>query len=466
MLVRRVPAAAVLALILASGCGEREEAHDGHEHAGAGAPSEPPGHDKEAGAHAGHDHEGHEDQPAHQDHDHEGHTHDAPGASDPHDHDEESSHTDEVTLSAEALGRYGVRVEQAERRPLVRTFVAPARVSFNTNAMAHVGSALRGRVAEIAVNPGDVVRRGDTLLVIDSPELGEAQADFVQKGAEARASEPAVELARVAWERAKGLYEQSQGISLAEVQRREGEYRSAQAAQKAAAAGVLSAENRLHLLGMSQDAVEALAASGEITPRSIIRAPLDGSVLEREVTLGELVGPEREALLVLADTSVLWVLADVPEARLLEVAIGSPARVTLGAGAGAHRGEFEGTVEYIAPLVDAATRTAQVRVGVPSGALPLRAGMFAQVEITVSGGEEAVVAVPEEAVQTVEGGPAVFVPVEGEPNTFARRGVRIGRSVGGLVPVLSGLEVGESFVASGSFILKAELGKSSAGHQH
>ena len=76
------------------------------------------------------------------------------------------------------------------------------------------------------------------------------------------------------------------------------------------------------------------------------------------------------------------------------------------------------------------------------------------------------VAVPDEAIQTVEGGPAVFVPVPNEPNTFAKRAITLGKPVGGLVPVTSGLVEGEQFVIAGTFILKAELGKGSAAHEH
>ena len=96
--------------------------------------------------------------------------------------------------------------------------------------------------------------------------------------------------------------------------------------------------------------------------------------------------------------------------------------------------------------------------------------MFVQVEVvgqTPGGSDpEAMVAVPEGAVQTVEGGAAVFVPVQGEANTFAKRAVTIGPVTGGLVPIYAGLVEGESFVSAGSFILKAELGKGGAGHGH
>lgn len=93
--------------------------------------------------------------------------------------------------------------------------------------------------------------------------------------------------------------------------------------------------------------------------------------------------------------------------------------------------------------------------------------MFVETEIELSSASDTpVVAVPESAVQTVDGGPVIFVPVMGEHNTFAPRAVTLGGPIGGMVPVLSGLAEGERFVAAGSFILKAELGKSGAAHQH
>jgi cobalt-zinc-cadmium efflux system membrane fusion protein len=132
--------------------------------------------------------------------------------------------------------------------------------------------------------------------------------------------------------------------------------------------------------------------------------------------------------------------------------------------------KYEGAVAFVSPLVDPTTRTAQVRIEIPSAALgngTVKPGMFGQVEIVAAGEEPAPrIAVPQESVQTVEGGPAVFVPIANEPNTFQRRSLRVGPVVGGLVPVLSGLVEGEKFVEAGSFILKAELGKGSAAHQH
>jgi cobalt-zinc-cadmium efflux system membrane fusion protein len=406
----------------------------------------------------------------------DGHDHGTPAAKDQHvegdghDHGAGEEHTDEVKLTGEAVDRYGVKVGEAQMWVLKPTFVAPARVGFNTEAMAHVGSPLRGRAVEIKVRLGDHVKKDDPLVVVESPELGQAQADYLLKRTAAQSAAPQVDLAKAAWDRAKGLLEQSQGISLTEVQKREAEYKAAVAGLKSAEATAVAAENGLHLLGMDQKAVEDLLSTGEIAPRYTIRAAIGGQVVQREVTLGELVNPERESLMVLADTSTLWVLADVPEARLQSIALGAKAWVVVGSGT---NNKYEGTVAFIAPLVDPTTRTAQVRIEVPSTALgngAVRPGMFAQVEIVAADPDGAdpvpQVAVPQEAVQTVEGGPAIFVPVAGEPNTFQKRALTVGPVVGGLVPVLAGLVEGEKFVQAGSFILKAELGKGSAAHEH
>lgn len=394
-----------------------------------------------------------------------------------HDHGEgEEEHADEVKLAADAIDLYGVKVEAAQLWVLQPTVVTPARVAFNTEAMAHVGSPLRGRAVEVKVRLGDRVNVGQEVVIIESPELGEAQADYLQKKTAVLTAGPAVDLSKIAWERAKGLYEQSQGISLTEVQRREAEHKAAIANVKAAEAAAMASENRLHLLGMTQDEVAALASTGEIAPRHAIKAAIEGQVVQREVTLGELVGPDREALMILADTRLLWVLADVPEAKLAGIAVGARAWITIGSTTGssdaAAAPKFEGTVSFIAPLVDPTTRTAQVRIDVPASldqGPTLKPGMFAQAEIVASvGGTDPAptIAVPDEAIQTVEGGPAIFVPVANEPNTFAKRAVTVGKPIGGLVPIYSGLVEGEQFVIAGTFILKAELGKGSAAHEH
>ena len=212
---------------------------------------------------------------------------------------------------------------------------------------------------------------------------------------------------------------------------------------------------------MDDAAIDELVKSGKVNPRYVVKSPLAGEVIERAVNLGELVNPEREKLLVVADTSTLWVWADVPEARAREVAKGATANINLSADSD---WSFNGVVSHIAPSIDEQTRSLRVRIEVKNQPL-LRPGMFVQVQINgqaTSENAEPVVAVPESAIQSVNGSTAVFIPLPNESNTFRVRMVSVGSYVNGQVGIISGLDEGERVVTAGSAILKADLLKASA----
>jgi cobalt-zinc-cadmium efflux system membrane fusion protein len=378
--------------------------------------------------------------------------------------EEASAHSDEVTLTPAAIKNAGIEIAPATQRVLVETVKAPARVALNSEAMAHVGSAVGGRANEIKVRVGDAVKKGDVLILVESAELGEAQSDYLQKQTAVSVAESALEPARDAADRAQSLYDENQGISLSEKQKRVGELKAAEGTLATTRAAAIAAENRLRLLGMTPEQLKTLAASQQIDPTYVIRSPMDGIVLTRELTRGELVSPDEDALLIIADPLVLWVIADVPEARINELAVGSAATVSVPA---ASETPIAGTVANIGLTLNEGTRAAAVRIEVSNKEGRLMPGMFATVAIASSrsDGTSALV-VPVEAVQRVEGRSAVFVPVDDEPNTFAARPVRVGTAIEGFVPVLEGLHAGDEVVVRGSFILKAELGKSEAAHEH
>ena len=117
------------------------------------------------------------------------------------------AHEDEVTLTPEAAAQNGIKVEAARKQPLGEVYTVPARISYNTEGMAHVGTPVGGRVAEIKVKLGDMVKKGDELLAIDSPALGEAQSDYLQKKTQAQVAQSALGVAQTGAERARRLYE-------------------------------------------------------------------------------------------------------------------------------------------------------------------------------------------------------------------------------------------------------------------
>lgn len=366
-----------------------------------------------------------------------------------------------VTLSPETMRKYGIRIGAARKRSLVAAIQAPARVAFNSEATAVIGTPVQGRVVDVKAHAGDKVERGAPLLEIESAELGEAQSDFLQRQAAVRTAQAAIGPLTEIFARIKRLHEESKLIGITEVQERELELKRAEGIVATAQAAATAATNKLHLLGMTEQAIYELQKTGRVTPRYVIRSPIAGEVTERLVNLGELVKPDRERLFVVADTSTLWVWADVPEVRAGEVAIGCPAEITL---TSAGERVFKGAVCHLAPSIDDPTRSLRVRIEVP-GDPALRPGMFAQAAIggnATNESAEAVVAVPESAIQTVNGSTAVFLPVKDSPNSFQARLVSTGNYVDGMAGIISGLEPGERIVTAGSAILKAELLKVTA----
>ena len=454
-LTRFLILSAVAAVPFAAGCDDEGTAtaappsgaaqHDDHAHH-SDAESSPDDHAGHDDAEAGHD-------------DHAGHGDEAGG----------EEHADEVRVTAEAMERFGIKVASVEARALSAVVTAPARVGFNTEAMAHVGSLVSGRVAEIKVRLGEVVNKGDVLLVVDSPELGQLQGDYLSALSGVEAATPAVELAQSSYGRTQKLFDETEGggVTLNTVQEREATLRSAQRELAMAEADVTAAANTLRLHGMTDAQIDELAGSKKVAPTYEVVAPIAGEVVEREVTPGELVSPEDESLMVLADLSTVWVLADVAEANLGQVGVGSSASIDVVALSGQ---TFEGKVTYVNPRVSEGSRTARLRVEVKNPEDRLHAGMFARAMVgampSAGGDSEAVPAVPADAVLEVEGEPSVFVPVIGETNTFARRAVTLGPRVGGFYPVMDGLIPGDEVVVAGAFVLKADLGKAGAEHAH
>ncbi|MBA2482695.1 MAG: efflux RND transporter periplasmic adaptor subunit [Planctomycetes bacterium] len=356
-----------------------------------------------------------------------------------------------VQLGVDGARRLGVEVGAARRHRASQSVRAPAWVSYDPDATAHVGTVVAGRISQVLVKLGDTVRAGDPLLVIDSAELGRAQSDFFQALATADAAVSAAELARQASERAKGL---EQVIAPAERQRREADLKRAAGAAAAAKATAQSARNGLVLMGMEASAIDALASSGTVSPRMTITAPIDGMVIARDVAMGRIASPDQESLVTIVDPGQVWVVAHVPEGSSGAIRAGDAAVVTsplIGS-------PIASTVAWVSATVDADTRSVPVRVVVPA-ATGLKPGAFAQVEIRPAAAQgQAPIAVPSEAVFSMDSMPTVFVPGT-TPGSFLPRVVEVGPASDGLVPILKGLAEGDAVVVRGGFILKAELGK-------
>ena len=205
--------------------------------------------------------------------------------------------------------------------------------------------------------------------------------------------------------------------------------------------------------------VLALVQTPELLGKPLeIKAPLDGVVIDRKASIGELVSKNKE-IFTISDPTDLWVLAEVKEVDLGKIKVGQEASFTVLA----YPGEaFHGKVVRVANQVEAQSRTAEARIEVKDDDRRLKPGMFADVQITTTMLNDVVV-IPDTALQTEEDKQVVFVALDG--NKFEKRAVTLGLEQGGRVQVTDGVKPGEQVVTDGSFILKSEMLKSELGEE-
>ena len=351
-------------------------------------------------------------------------------------HEEEGK----LALSAAQIQAAGVILASAAPARIATSVALPGEIRFNEDRTAHVVPRLAGVVDSVRADLGQLVKKGQVLAVIASTGLSEQRSELLS-------AQRRLALARSTYEREHKLWQEK--ISA------EQDYLQARQAMQEAEIGVRNASQKLSALGADAGGSGALG-SGPLN-RYEIRAPFDGMVLEKHIALGEAV-KEDANIFVISDLSTVWAEIAVPAKDLNTVRVGGRATVK----ASAFDASAAGSITYVGALIGEQTRTAKARVTMANPALAWRPGLFVSVEV-VSGSADAAVTVAADAVQTIEDKPAVFVPV---PGGFQARPVTLGRSDGKLVEIVAGLAPGASYAAGGSFILKSELGKASAGHEH
>ena len=340
-----------------------------------------------------------------------------------------------------------VKTAVASRRELETPLDLTGEIGFDERHVTHVAPSTEARVRSVRVSLGERVPAGAPLLVLESVALGDAQGQYL----EARG---ALELARKAAERAEGL-RQEQIAS-------EKEWLQARQERDAAEIRARAAGERLLRLGLSPGELEAVAAraGGSAQGALVLRAPAAGIVLEMHAVPGEHVKPD-QTILTVGDLSALWIWADLYEDQLGRV-LGARGRklaaeVTVKAFPGV---VFPGTVDFIAPTMDARTRTVKARIAVENPGGKLRAGMFAAVRLFLPGEAEGL-AVPRAAVLADEGRSFVFVQIDAD--YFMRRPVGTGRAGPGWIELTSGIEAGRTVAADGAFLLKSDVLRSKMG---
>ena len=340
-----------------------------------------------------------------------------------------------LRLTPEETARIALDTAPVARGQFLAHREFPATVQPNENELAEVTTLIRGRVVKVHVDVGTDVKKGTLLALLHSTDLGVAEGAYLKASAKLHEAE-------LAYERARDLHEHK-AVSLAELQRREAEMKTARAEAR-------ESQNRLELLGVPQQEVDRLSREHTIKADVPLRAPFDGRVIMRNITRGEVVETQQKFFTV-ADLSDVWVVGNVPEKDVQF--IHKDQKVEVIASAYPHA-IFPGTITYIGDVLDPATRTMRLRVAVPNEDRLLKPEMFATVRVYAAPSPDALT-IPLPAVQNGPAGKIVFV--RRGPDEFEVRSVKLGKEQGDVVTVLEGVAEGEQVVTKGSFVLKSEM---------
>jgi len=339
--------------------------------------------------------------------------------------------TGRVQLSPERIQLAGIKTVPVEYRPVARQTKTVGYVTFDESRLSRIVSRVDGYVEKLYVNETyTVVHKGDPLAEVYSPELYSTARELVLATRDGGVADLAV-----------------------------------------------AARNKLLLLGVSHQEIDGIAASGQPSPRLVIRSPQEGYVVDKKIVVGASV-EAKMTLFEVADLSIVWVEADVYEKDIPFLQVGQEVEATVEA---SRYRTFAGKLALIYPQLDAATRTNRVRFVLDNPQHELRPGMFATVRIntpleTIEPFKSAAVrrgqimlstsgrtsdpppneflVVPERAV--VDTGSKKVVYVEREPGMFEGVEVELGPRQGELYPVIKGLSPGDKVAAAGGFLIDAE----------
>lgn len=334
---------------------------------------------------------------------------------------------DRVTIDDAQLQAAGIEVETAGPARISATVQFPGEVKLNDDRTVHVVPRVAGIAESVAVSTGQAVRRGQLLAIFSSQLISEQRSDLA-------AAERHLEHETMMFQREKRLWEQRVSA--------EQDYLAAQHSVEKAQIAVENARQKLRALGVS--------GGGGALNRFELRAPYDGLVVERSLSIGEAV-KEDTPIFTIADMATVWVEVSVPAKDLPLLKVGD--RVTVRATA--FDAQTTGNVAFIGALVGEQTRMARARIVVPNPKGTWRPGLFVNVEVRADDAEVPV-AVKSDALQMLGTQAVIFVR---EGSQFVAHPVTTGRRDGARVEIAQGLPPGTRYATRNSYVIKSELAK-------
>jgi membrane fusion protein, heavy metal efflux system len=319
-----------------------------------------------------------------------------------------------------------------------QSITVAAQLEADETRITRVGSPLMGRIVSLAIREGEQVSKGQLIATLNSTGLSDAQLSYLKALSQKQLAQRAVDRAK--------LLLKADVIGIAEQQRREAELAEATAELDAAV-------DQLALLGMPLEGIEELRKTRALNSVSRVVASMDGTVLDRRITLGQIVQPA-DTMCEIADLSTLWLVADVPEQNAGGIRVGQSVEANIAALPGA---PLHGKLSFVSATVNPETRTVRVRMDVSNPSRRLKPAMLATMVLRDETSRQRVL--PLSAL--VRDGNDDFVFVQHGAHRFMLRQVTVGSEQDGKRVLIDGLNPGEQVVLEGAFHLNAERKKQS-----
>ncbi len=303
---------------------------------------------------------------------------------------------------------------------------------------ALVSLPVPGRISAIEVRQGDPVRKGDVLLRLESPDADAAVSSVADAATALTQAQSAVVAARATAERLEVLFSKG-SVAERQLTAARAAVAQAEASAEQAETALRRARRKIEILGLSK------AKFGETIP---VIAPIAGRLLELRTSPGEYRHDPATPIALIADLSLLWFSADVPERSIRLIRPGEPVQVELVAYPG---DAFPAVIRQIADSVDPQTRMVRVRAELDNQSGRLRPEMMGQFRLIQS--MQSSQSIPAIAVVDAAGQPSVWKQTG--PRTFERVPVRVGKRYGDRVAI-TGLQPGDRIVAEGAALLRTD----------
>ena len=344
-------------------------------------------------------------------------------------------------------------IEPVKAKTFRAEYVTEGKVAVDEDHSTPVFSPYAGRVTKLLAKPGESLTQGQPLFTIEAADTVQAQNDFITAITSQNKAKSALELADIQFKRAKDLYE-GHAVPLKDYQQAEATQVQAQNDMRSSVTALEAANNKLRILGFTNETIKAFQDKGSINPEITIYSPIAGTVVQRKIGPGQYVSAgASDPVFVIGDLSTVWLIAFVRESDAASVSIGQDISVNVMALPGR---PLTAKINYVATAIDPNTRRLLVRATIDNKDGLLKPEMFANVTI-YSAGDRAAPAVPKQAL--IYEADQVRVWVAREDKSVELRQIKIGLINGSLVEVTSNLKPGEQIVTKGSlFIDRAASG--------